>query len=98
MDSLAQLFEAFNKFVGVSSPGELVFNPVFIGICLLLFIYALLTGQKYVSLPVGGIMGGGVIWHYLYPKEGSGLGDLVQFIGAMCVLGLLLVYVGFIRD
>jgi hypothetical protein len=97
METLSNFFEWINKMLGVSSGGELVFHPVFIGFCLIIFIYAILTGMKYIALPIGALMGGGTIWHYLYPQEG-GLGDLVQFIAAMCVMGLVLVYIGFIRE
>lgn len=98
METMSRFFEYINQLLGVSSPGELLFHPVFIGLCIAVFIYAVATGTKYVSIPLGGIMGGGVIWHYLYPKESGQLGDLAQFVGAMIVLGFVMVYIAFIRD
>ncbi len=44
MEALTNFFEAINKLLGVSTPGELLFHPVFLGICIALFIYALATG------------------------------------------------------
>jgi hypothetical protein len=43
-------------------------------------------------------MGGALIFHYLYPEQGSNLGSLLTFIAAMGGLVLVLVYLGFIRD
>ena len=68
MQALSNFFESINQFLGVSSPGELLFHPAFIGLCLVLFIYATWVGIKYVSLPIGALMGGGIIYHYLWPK------------------------------
>lgn len=98
MESMANFFESINKMLGVSGPGELVFHPVFMGICIVLALYALFTGMKYFALILAGVMGGAAIFHYLYPKDSSQLNDIVQFLGAMGVLALVLVYIGFIRD
>lgn len=98
MEAMANFFESINRFLGVGGPGELVMHPVFLGICLAAFIYALVTHMKYFALILAGLMGGAVIFHYLYPAEGSNLGDLLSFIVAMGGLALVLVYLGFIRD
>lgn len=99
MEALSHFFEKLNQMLGVSGPSDLLFHPAFIGLCLVIFIYATWTGMKYLSLPVGGLMGGAVIYHYLWPKaDSSGLGDLIYAFAAFGALGLLLVYLGFIRD
>lgn len=99
MQSLTNFFEAINQYLGVTGPGDLLFHPVFIGFCLVLFIYSTWVGMKYISLPIGALMGGGVIYHYLWPKgEEAGLGDLVWAFLAFGALGLVLVYIGFIRE
>jgi hypothetical protein len=99
MEGLSRFFESINQFLGVTGPSELLFHPVFIGLCLVIFIYATWVGIKYVSLPIGALMGGGIIYHYLWPKgEESGLGDLLWAFLAFGALGLVLVYVGFIKE
>jgi hypothetical protein len=99
MEGLSHFFEGINQFLGVTGPGELLFHPVFIGFCLLIFIYSTWVGMKYVSLPIGALMGGGVIYHYLWPQgDQSGLGDLVWAFLAFGGLGLVLVYIGFIKE
>ncbi|MBI5252101.1 MAG: hypothetical protein HY912_21610 [Desulfomonile tiedjei] len=98
METLANFFESINKFLGVSTPMELVFHPVFMGVMIVLFLYALFTGMKYFAITVGGLMGGAAVIHYLYPQQASDLGGLIKFVGAMGALGLVLLYIGFIRD
>lgn len=98
METLTNFFEAINKALGVSAPMDLVFHPVFMGAAIVLFIYALATGMKYFAVTLGGLMGGAAIIHYLYPATASDLSGLIKFVGAMGVLGLLLVYIGFVRD
>lgn len=98
MDALANLFESINRLLGVKGPGELVFHPVFIGICAAIFIYAVVTGVKFLAVGLGGLMGGALIFHYLYPADASNLGELLKFISAMGGLALLVVYFGFVRE
>ena len=98
MEAMANFFESINRLLGVSGPGELVMHPVFLGVCLAAFIYALVARMKYFALTLAGLMGGAVIFHYLYPEQSSNLGDLLSFIVAMGGLALVLVYLGFIRD
>jgi hypothetical protein len=99
MQGISSFFESINKYLGVSGPGDLIFHPAFIGFCLLIFIYATWVGMKYISLPIGGLMGGGVIYHYLWPQgDGSGLGDLLSAFAAFGALALVLVYLAFIRE
>jgi hypothetical protein len=99
MEALSGFFESINKFLGVSGPGDLIFHPAFIGFCLVIFLYATWVGMKYISLPVGGLMGGAVIYHYLWPKgDASSLGELVWAFGAFGALVMVVVYLGFIRD
>jgi hypothetical protein len=98
METMANFFESINRFLGVTGPGELVMHPAFLGVCFVVFVYALVTRMKYFALILAGVMGGAVIFHYLYPAEGSKLGDLLTFVAAMGGLVLVLVYLGFIRD
>ncbi len=98
MESLANFFESINRLLGVKGPGELVVHPVFIGFCVVVFIYAVATRMKYFALSIAGLMGGTLIFHYLYPENSSDLGALLTFIGAMGALALFLVYMGFIRE
>ncbi len=98
METLANFFEWINRLFGVSGPGELVMHPIFLGFCFVAFVYAVVTHMKYFSLALAGLMGGALIFHYLYPEESSNLGDLMGFVAAMGGLALVLVYLGFIRD
>ncbi len=98
MESLANIFDAVNRFLGVNGPKELLFSPVFLGACLVAFLYTLFTGMKYLAVLIGGLIGSAIIIHYLYPADPSQLGDLFTFVGAMGGLALLLVYLGFIRE
>lgn len=98
METLAGFFDSINQALGVSGPGELVFHPVFLGICIVAFIYFIFTGMKYFAVALGGLIGGAVIVHYWYPKNTSNLTELITFLGAMGVLALVLVYIGFVRD
>jgi hypothetical protein len=98
MQTLANFFESINKFFGVKSGGELIFHPVFIGIAVVVFIYCFAKNMKYFCIAIAGVMGGAAIFHYLYPGDTSHLGDLLTFIGAMGLLGLLLCYLAFIKD
>jgi hypothetical protein len=98
METMSNFFESINRLLGVSGPGELIMHPVFLGLCFAFFIYAVVTRMKYFALILAGVMGGAVIFHYMYPAEGSNLRDLLSFIAAMGGLVLVLVYLGFIRD
>lgn len=98
METMSNFFEWINRLLGVSGPGELIMHPAFLGLCFAFFIYAVLTRMKYFALSLAGLMGGAVIFHYLYPAEGSNLRDLLSFIAAMGGMVLVLVYLGFIRD
>lgn len=95
---MANFFESINRLLGVTGPGELVMHPAFLGLCFAVFVYAVITRMKYFALILAGVMGGAVIFHYLYPEQGSNLGDLLRFIAAMGGMVLVLVYLGFIRD
>jgi hypothetical protein len=98
METMANFFESINRLLGVTGPGELVMHPAFLGLCFAVFVYAVITRMKYFALILAGVMGGAVIFHYLYPEQGSNLGDLLRFIAAMGGMVLVLVYLGFIRD
>lgn len=98
MEALANFFESINRALGVKGPSELVFHPVFIGFCIVAFIYFVIARMKYFALVIGGLMGGAIVVHYLYPTSTQNLSQLIQFLGALGVLALLLVYIGFVRD
>jgi len=98
METMANFFESINKLLGVSGPKELIFHPVFIGLCVVLLIYSVFARMKYFAISLFGLMGGAVIYHYLFPKNTSNLHELIQFLGAIGVLALVLIYVGFVRD
>jgi uncharacterized membrane protein YeaQ/YmgE (transglycosylase-associated protein family) len=98
METMSNFFESINRLLGVSGPGELLMHPAFLGLCLAFFIYAVVTHMKYFALTLAGLMGGTVIFHYLYPEQGSNLGDLLTFVATIGAMVLVLVYLGFIRD
>ncbi len=98
MKTLAAFFEGINNLLGISGPGQLLFHPVFIGLCIAICIYSFVKGWKLIYLLVAGGIGSAVIHHYFYPKRGSDLTDLMQFVGAEGILVLVLVYLGFIRE
>jgi hypothetical protein len=98
METLSKFFEWLNRLFGVQGPGELIFHPVFIGICVALFLYAIVKRMQFLTLAVGGLMGGALIVNYLYPANVSHLTDLIVFIGAMGGLALVLVYFAFVRE
>jgi len=98
MQTLANFFESINRLLGVSGPGELIFHPVFIGICVVLLLYGVARRKKFLVLALGGLMGSALIFHYLYPRDATNLTDLVTFIAAMGLFALLLVYFAFVRE
>jgi hypothetical protein len=98
MEALSNFFEAINRFLGVSGPGELVTHPVFLVLCIVAFLYTLFTGMKYFAVGIAGVLGTAVISHYLYPADTSNLGDLLTYVGVLGVFAVVLVYFGFIRE
>ncbi len=98
MESMARFFDSINRMFGVQSQGELIFHPVFIGVCIVAFIYCLAKGMKYFCIGIAGLMGGAAIFHYMYPAESSNLTELIKFIAAMIGLALLMAYLAFIKD
>ena len=98
MESMAKFFDAINKFLGVEKPSDLVFHPVFIVICIAMLIYSIIKGWRFFAVGIYFVLAGAIVFHYLYPANSSNLGELIKFIGAMGVVGLIGVYFGFIRD
>ncbi|MEJ2717134.1 MAG: hypothetical protein P8182_08335 [Deltaproteobacteria bacterium] len=98
METMSNFFESLNTLLGVKTPGELLFNPIFIGICIAVFIYCLIKGWKFFSLTILGLLGGALIFHYFYPEKGSDLTQLVMFLAVMGGLLLVLIYLGFVRE
>lgn len=98
METLSQFFERINQLLGIKTASELIFHPVFIGLCLVLFIYALIKGWKAYYLAIAGLLGGGIIFKYLYPADTTDLFQLVKFLAGMGGLALILVYLGFVRN
>jgi hypothetical protein len=98
MQAMAEFFDAINRWLGVTGPADLAFHPVFIGIAVIAFVYAVYTRMKYIAVAIAAIMGGAILIYYLYPQDTSNLGELVQFLAGMIGLGFLIAYVSFIRD
>lgn len=98
METLTAFFEWINQLFGVEGAHELIFHPVFVGICIALFIVGLWKGWKALYLPIAALIGGGIIFKYLYPETSQDLAGLIKFLGASGVLGLVIIYFGFIRD
>lgn len=98
METLANFFESINRLLGVSGPRELIVNPIFIGLCIVFFLYSLFTGMRYFAVTIAGLLGVALIIHYLFPSDTSNLSDLITFVGALGVLAIVLVYFGFIRE
>jgi hypothetical protein len=98
MQTMANFFESINRLLGVGGPGELIFHPVFIGVCILLFLYALARRRKILTLGVGALMGFAAAFHYLYPRDSSNLTELLTFLVAVGLIALFLVYFAFVRE
>lgn len=98
MQSLAKFFDSINEWLGVKSPAELLFNPYFIGLCVVIFIYSLYKGWKPFYLAIGALMGFSLIYKHLYPGSSADLGGLVYFLGACALWALVLIYLGFVKD
>lgn len=98
MNTLFSFFDAINNYLGVNTPTDLLLHPAFIILCIILFLYALFTGMKYMAIIIAGFLGTGVIIHYLYPSNTSDLGSLLTFLGALGAMALVLIYFGFIRE
>ncbi len=98
MEKMAQFFDWINDLLGVEGPGELIFHPVFIGLCIAVFLYCLIKGWKLFAVAIYLILAGGVIFSYLYPEDASDLHGLLTFLGAMGAVVLIGVYFGFIRE
>ncbi len=97
METMSQFFESINRLLGIQHAGELLFHPVFIGLLIILFIYSFIKGWKGFYLSIAGLLGGGLIFKYLYPADSSDLLQLVKFLGAMGGFGLVLIYFGFVK-
>jgi len=95
---MASFFEWINELLGVRSASELVFHPVFIGFCVVAFVASILLHMKYFALAIAALMGGALIFQYLYPANTADLVALMKFLAAMGGLALLLIYIGFVRD
>jgi hypothetical protein len=98
METIARFYDWINSLLGVQTTEELILHPVFIGLCVLVFIYAVAMGLKWLSVPAIGLIGGALIYVYLYPEDTSDLAALLKFLLAMGGLALIVVYLGFIRD
>ena len=99
METLANFFDWINNLLGVSSGSELIVHPVFLGFCLIIFLYAVVSRQKFMALAFFGLLVGSIIYHYLYPKSATvELHDLLTFLAAMGGLVLVIIYFGFIRE
>lgn len=98
MEALTNFFQSINQMLGVAGPGELIFHPVFLGICMVLFLYGLFAGKRFMAVGLGAFMAGAAIFHYLYPEDSSQLGELIKFLAAMGAVALIAVYFGFIRE
>ncbi len=99
MEILTNFFEWINDLLGVSGGGELVINPVFIGFCVLIFVYAILTGQKFIAVAVFGLISGSLSYYYLYPKENVvQIYDLLVFLAVMGLIAIIMIYFAFIRE
>jgi len=98
METLANFFDRINDLLGVSSAAELATHPIFIGFCVLVLIYAWLSGQKFVSLGLFGLLAGSACYYYLFPKGSVQLYDLLVFLAAMGAIALIIIYFGFIKE
>ena len=98
METLTNFFDWINDLLGVSSGAELAMHPVFIGFCVLILVYALLSGQKYIALGLFGLLAGSASYYYLYPKDSVALFDLLTFLAAMGAIALVIIYFGFIKE
>ncbi len=96
---LADFFDWINHLLGVSSSSELAVNPIFLGFCAILFLYAVVTEQKYVALGLFGLLAATAICDHFYPNHPeTELYDLLFFLAMMGILAILMIYFGLIRE
>ncbi len=98
MEALASFFDWINNLLGVKESSELVWNPYFLGLVLAMFIYALVKRWKVYYLGIAGLMGIAICVKYLYPEDSSDLFELLKFVGACGAVGVVLIFLAFIRD
>ena len=98
METLTEFFEWINGLLGVKDQKELVLHPIFIGFCLVVFVYTLIKGWKSFYLTIAGFLGIAIIAHYFYPADSSDLRALLKFLGLVGGLSLVLIYLGFVRE
>jgi hypothetical protein len=98
MDSSGSFFDRLNNYFGISSPSDFMVNPYVIGFMIVLGLYAVFAGQRIMAILIAGILGIGIICHYLYPGDTSNLTDLLTFVVVAGAYLLILVYFGFIRE
>lgn len=98
MEAIADLFEKVNTLLGVQGPGELMFNPWFIGLLVVVLVYSLVKGMKYFSVITAGLLAGAAIYHYTFPEDTSDLKALIVFFAFAGLLVLLMIYFAFIRE
>jgi hypothetical protein len=98
METLAKFFDRINATLGVTTTEELVFHPYFIAFMVVAFLYGAWKGYKWLSVPILGIGGGAALYAYMWPSDTSKILDLVKFFLAAAGMGVLLVYIAFIRE
>lgn len=98
METMAEFFDWINDLLGVKDQKELVLHPVFLGLCVAVFVYTLIKGWKSFYLTIAGFLGIIVISYYFYPVDSSDLRALLKFLGLVGVLALVLIYLGFVRE
>ncbi len=98
METMAEFFEWINRLLGVTTPEELFFHPVFLGFCVAALIFFFIKGWKAFYLIIAGILGGVLIYTYLGPEDTSDLKALLTFLGALAGMVVVLIYFGFIRE
>ncbi len=98
MEAMAEFFEWLNRMLGVEGPADLIFNPWFIGLMILGFIYSFIKGWKFFTIGIFALMGGAVIYKYTFPEDTSDLRALLSFMGSLGVLSLVIIYLAFIRE
>jgi hypothetical protein len=98
MEALARFYDKINAMMGVKSTEDLVFHPWFIGLLVVGFLYGAWKGYKWLSVPILGIGGTAALYHYMWPSDTTKILELVKFFIAAAGMGVVLVYLAFIRE